>query len=316
MRITAQLIDATTDHHLWSERYDRPLKDIFALQDEIVQRIVTTLRLQLTLWEQGLQQVRKRTDNLEAYDFYLRGREFLVRVQSETSKEANAQARQMFEKALELDPTYAEAYALLSVTYFVDWFYLWNPTPQVLEQFSELARKAIALDDSLPLAHAVLSWAYLAKRQYDQAIAEAERAIALDPNLADAYRVLGINLAWAGRPEDGIEFIEKAMRLNPRYGPIYLMNLGWAYLEAGRCDEALVPLKRALPLIPNAVDLHWNFAICYAELGREEEAQAEAAKIMRLNPNFSIARVTPFLLYKDPAMLERTLSALRKAGLK
>jgi adenylate cyclase len=313
VRIIAQLIDATKDHHLWTERYDRPLKDIFAVQDEIVQKIVTTLKLQLALWEQGVL-VRKRTDNLEAYDVYLRGRESLVRVQKETSKEANAQARRMFEKAIELDSQYAEAYALLSVTYFTDWFYYWNLTPQVVKQFSELARKAITLDDSLPVAHAVLSWAYLAKRQHDQAIAEAERAIALDPNSADAYRVLGINLVWAGRPEEGIALIEKAMRLNPRYGPIYLVNLGWAYLEAGRCDEALVPLKRALSLVPNSSDLRWNFTICYAELGREAEAHAEAAEFMRLTPNFSIDRWTP--LYKDPAMLERTLAALRKAGLK
>ena len=197
----------------------------------------------------------------------------------------------------------------------MDWFYQWNPTPQVLEQFSELARKAIMLDDSLPVAHAVLSWAYLAKRQHEQAIAEAERAVALDPNLADAYRALGINLVWAGRPEEGIGLIEKAMRLNPHYGPIYLVNLGWAYLEAGQYEEALAPLKRALPLVPNSADLHWNFIVCYAQLGREAEAQAEAAEFMRLNPNFSLERWSPFL-YKDPAMLERDLAALRKAGLK
>jgi len=135
-------------------------------------------------------------------------------------------------------------------------------------------------------------------------------------NLAEAYRVLGINLVWAGRMEEVIEAIEKAMRLNPRYGPIYLVNLGWAYLEAGRYEEALAPLKRALSLVPNSVDLHWNFAVCYAELGREAEAQAAAAEIMRLNPNFSLEAIRQQVLYKDPARLERTLAALRKAGLK
>jgi adenylate cyclase len=134
--------------------------------------------------------------------------------------------------------------------------------------------------------------------------------------LRKSYRVLGINLVWAGRPGEGIEMIEKAMRLNPRYGPIYLVNLGWAYLEAGLCEEALAPLKRALSLIPNSVDLHCNFAVCYAELGREAEARAAAAEIMRLNPNFSVEAIKQMTLYKDPAMLERTLAALRKAGLK
>jgi adenylate cyclase len=294
---------------------DRPLQDLFVLQDEIVQKIVTTLQLQLTLWGQGVQHVRKRTDNLEAYDLWLRGVESQWRAMNETKKEANVQARQMFQKAIELDSRYAEAYAMLSVTYFTDWFYHWNPTPQVLEQFSELARKAIALDGSLPLAHGVLSFAYLAKRQHDQAIAEAERAIALDPNLADGYRILGIHLVWAGRPQEAIEMIAKAMRLNPRYGPMYLVDLGWAYLQAGRCEEALVPLKRALSFIPNSLGLHWNLAICYAELGQAAEAQAAAANILRLNPNFSVEALRQMNLYKDPERLERTLAGLRKAGL-
>ena len=145
VRITAQLIDATTGDHLWSERYDRPLQDIFALQDEVVQKIVTTLKLQLTLQEQGIL-VRKTTDNLEAYDYYLRGREHFNRF----TQEANAQARQMFEKALELDPQYAEAYAFLGWTYFREWGLQWSQDPQALEQALALAQKAVALDDSLP----------------------------------------------------------------------------------------------------------------------------------------------------------------------
>ncbi len=177
VRITAQLIDATTGGHLWSERYDRPLQDIFALQDEVVQKIVTTLKLQLTLQEQGIL-VRKTTDNLEAYDYYLRGREHFNRF----TQEANAQARQMFEKALELDPQYAEAYAFLGWTYFREWGLQWSQDPQTLEQAFALAQKAVALDDSLPQAHVVLGAVYLWKKQHDQAIAEAERAIALDPN--------------------------------------------------------------------------------------------------------------------------------------
>src|SRR3989442_3677573 len=153
VRITAQLIDATTGEHLWAERYDRPLKEIFALQDEIVQKIVTTLKLQLTLWEQGVL-VRKTTDNLEAYDSYLRGLESLIRAGLETKKEANGQARQMFERALELDPRYAGAYAGLGWTYFEDWFFQWNLNrAQTLERALELLQRAITLDDSLPIPH-------------------------------------------------------------------------------------------------------------------------------------------------------------------
>ncbi len=148
VRITTQLIDGTTGGHLWSERYDRPLKEIFTLQDEIVQKIVTTLKLQLTLREQGVM-VRKTTDSLEAYDYYLRGLEYGFRFTKETS----AQAKQMYEKAIELDPHYAQAYASLGMSYFMDWNLQWNQTPETFARATELAQKSITLDDSLPNSH-------------------------------------------------------------------------------------------------------------------------------------------------------------------
>src|SRR5262249_35472078 len=221
VRITAQLIDATTGGHLWSERYDRPLQDIFALQDDVVQKIVTTLKLQLTVQEQGIL-VRKATDNLEAYDYFLRGREHFNRLTQET----NAQARQMFEKALALDPQYAEAYAFLGLTYEREWGFQWSQDPQTLERELVLAQQAVALDDSLPMAHNTLGRVSMWKKQHDQAITEAERAIALDPNDADGYWLLGAILDFAGRPEEAIGLIEKAMRLNPHYPPVYLFSLG------------------------------------------------------------------------------------------
>jgi len=316
VRITAQLIDATQDHHLWTERYDRPLKDIFALQDEIVQKIVTTLKLQLTLMEQGLQ-VRKRTDNLEAYDFYLRGLESLVRAILETKKEANGQARQMFERALELDPTYAEAYAELGWTYFNERWFQWNLNrAQTLERALELLQRAITLDDSLPIPHCILAQIYLWNKQHDQAIAEIRRAIALDPNFSDNYLELGIILVFVGQPEQAIESIKKGMRLNPRYSGAYPANLGWAYRMAGRCEEALAPLQEAIMLAPNFFPAHSILAGCYAELGRQEEAQAQVAEVLLLIPNFSLEVMRQNLPYKDPAVLERFLAAQRKAGLK
>src|SRR5262249_44637355 len=172
--IVAQLIDTTTDSHLWSERYDRPLKDLFALQDEIVQQIVTTLRLQLTLEEHGYI-VRKHTDNLEAYDAFLRGEEAFNRF----TQEANAQAQQLFERALALDPQYAEAYAYLSWTYYRAGVFHRSADPQALERALALAQRAVALDDSLPAAHSSLELVYEVTQQFEQAIVEGERAIAL-----------------------------------------------------------------------------------------------------------------------------------------
>jgi adenylate cyclase len=311
VRITAQLIDATTGGHLWSERYDRPLQDIFALQDEVVQKIVTTLRLQLSLQEQGYL-VRKTTDNLAAYDTYLRGRELFNRF----TQEANAQARQMFEKALALDPQYAEAYAFLGSTYFAEWGFQWSQDPQVLEQALALAQRAVALDDSLAQAHVTLGTVYLWKKQYDQAIAEAERAIALDANFAEAYTWLAETLRRVGRPEEALGVIEQAMRLNPHYPPFYVFQLGEAYRFTGRYEEAMAAYKRALTRNPDLLLAHVCLAVIYSELGREEEARAEAAEVLRLNPKYSLEVMRQMSPYKDPAVLERMIAALRKAGLK
>src|SRR5216684_1880785 len=185
VRITVQLADATTGEELWAERYDRPLRDIFALQDEIVRRIVTTLNLQLDLMQRGAD-VRQTTDNLEAYDDFLRGLEY----RQNFSEDRNAKARQMFEKAVVLDPKYAQAYAYLGLSYWLDWVQQWTHDPHTLDRAFQLGQQATALDDSLPVAHMVMGLMYLLKKQYDQATAEAERAIALDPNSVVGYRAL------------------------------------------------------------------------------------------------------------------------------
>jgi adenylate cyclase len=315
VRITTQLIDTTSGGHLWVERYDRPLQDIFALQDEIVQKIVTTLKLQLTLREQGIL-VRKTTDNLEAYDYWLRGMESWLRAFYERKKEANEQARQLFEKAIELDPQYAQAHTQLGVTYFLDRWYGWNRDPKAWERATELAQQAIALDGSLSQPHVLLGSIYQWQKQYEQAVAEAEQAVALDPNEAEGHMLLAATLVFAGRPDEAIGLMEKAMRLHPQYPITYLHNLGWAYRVAGRYAEAIAPLKRVVTLNPNFFPSHFNLAICYAELGREDEARTEVKEMLRITPNFSLELARQTLPFKDPAALERTLAGLRKAGLK
>ncbi len=240
IRIAAQLIEAQSGYHMWSEEYDRPFKDILALEDEIVQKICTTLKLRLTVEEQGAI-VRKGTNNLDAYDAFLRGVEYNLR----TTKEANAQARQMFEKAIALDPQYAEAYAALSLTYYLEWDWRWSADPQTLERALTMAQRAIALDDSLPSGHGMLGMVYAQKQQYDQAIVESERAIALDPNNADSYGAQAEVLNFMGRSEDALRSVEKAMRLNPR-AFFYLIDASWAYTMMGRHAEAIATLKTLL----------------------------------------------------------------------
>src|SRR5438093_3756548 len=212
VRITAQLVDATTSYHLWADRYDRDLQDIFAVQDEVTRKIVAALQVKLTEGEQQ-RMGHTPTNNLEAYEYFLRGLEF----HAHRTQEANGQARQMFERAIALDPNFAAAYAWLGRTYVLDWFHRWSQDPQVLERAVALAGQAIALNESLPGAYQTLGYIYMAKKQYDQAVVEAEKAVALDPNDADAVLTLGEVLSCVGRSQEAMEFVEKAMRLNPHY---------------------------------------------------------------------------------------------------
>src|SRR5262249_56467262 len=178
---------------------------------------------------------RVPTENLEAYDTYLRGREYHQRL----TQEANAQAQQMFERATELDPQFALAYTALGLTYLRAWSLGWSWDPQTLDQAVELAEKARALDAALPEAHAVLGLAYASKGQPEQGLAEGERAIALDPNCARCHIALAEVLLLAGQPEEALGLVEKAMRLDPESAAYYSCHLGWAYRLLGRYDEAL-----------------------------------------------------------------------------
>lgn len=197
-----------------------------------------------------------------------------------------------------------------------EWFFQWSQDSQALEQALALAQRAVAVDDSLAQAHATLGWVYLWKKQHDQAIAEAKRAIALDSNLSDAYVQLGEILKFAGRPEEALGLIEKAMRLNPHYPASYLFLLGTEYRLMGRYEEAIAVLKKAITRNPDLLPAHINLAVVYSELGREEEARAESAAVLRINPKWSLEIWKQRQPYKDPAMLERVFTALRKAGLK
>ena len=311
VRISVQLVDATTGADLWAERYDRPMKDIFSLQDEIVRRIVATLNLQLTLWEKHGVLVRKRTDNLEAYDDLLRGIEYGF----SATKQGNEKARQMYEKAIALDPMYADAYVALAWIYFLDWFWSWNLDPLRLEHAFELAQKSIALDDSLAVAHALLGRLLVEKRRYDEAVAEGERAIAFAPSLASSYNSLAITLNFAGRPAEAIAYAQKAMRLNPKEA-IPLASISYAYILMGRYDEAVPILKTYLASYPNNLPVHLFLIYAYTELNREAEARAEAATVLRVSPNFSLEGWRERTADKDRSAVERRIAILRKAGLK
>ena len=311
VRINAQLVDALTGRHLWAERYDRPLKDIFAVQDEIRQQIVSALRVEV--FEADLERVQRiPTEKLTAYDSVLRGRDLYFRL----TKEANVQAQQMFEQAIGLDSKYAEAYAWMGWAHFTDWLFQWNQEPQILERAFEMAQKAVVFDDTLPFAHLTLGNVFLWKKQHDQAFAEQEKAIALDPNCAACYSMLGDVLIYAGQPEGALKLKEKAIRLSPKEAANYFMGLGMAYRWMGRYEEAIAACKKALIRYPDFLGAQYVLAMTYSELGRKAEARAAAAEVLRLSPHFSLEVVRQQLPHKDPAKVERELTALRQAGLK
>jgi tetratricopeptide (TPR) repeat protein len=232
----------------------------------------------------------------------------------EYRKEPNAMARQMFERAITLDPNYAQAHVWLSWAYFIDGEFQWTEGPGALDRSHEAARKAVALDDSLALAHTVLGWNSLWKRQHDVAIAELERGVSLDPNSEWAFGFLAEALNFAGRPDEAIGFAKKAMRLDPNYPPWLAFHLAESYCLLRRYDEAIAALQDALSRNPDFSPARRWLAITYAELGREEEARAEVAEILRISPGASLD-LWQAMPYKNKADQQRFIDGLRKAGL-
>jgi adenylate cyclase len=219
----------------------------------------------------------------------------------------------MFEKAIALDPHYAGAFAGLGATYWIEWFSQWDATPQTLARAEGVIQQAIVLDESLPRAHSALGFLKMFQKQYEQAITKIEHALTLDPNFAPGYLNLARVLMVVGRTEEAVEAAKKAVRFDPR-DMQSLKTLGEAYYHAEQYAEAIPVLKQALVYNPTHWLIHWGLAISYSELGREEEARAAGAEMLRIVPHFSIAKWKPMAPYKNPAVTDRIAAALRKAG--
>ena len=310
VRITAQLIDAATGYHVWAERYDRDLQDIFAVQDEVTQKIVDALAVKFTVGERT-RHGQVSTSNLEAYDYYLRAD---TAYQSIT-KETPIVARQMYEQAIALDPHFAAAYAAMSTTYLMEWDQQWSEDPATLDRAEALAQKAIQLDESLSQAHSVLGGVYAFKRQHDLAIAENEAAIRLDPNNAAAHAWLAFALNYADRAAETPALIDTAMRLNPHYPAQYIFILGQAHYVMRHPEEAMALFRRVLNRNPKHLSAHSYLAILLSERGQLQESQAEVAAILHISPQYSLDVVRERTLYTDAAALDRYIEGLRRAGL-
>jgi TolB-like protein/predicted Zn-dependent protease len=311
VRINAQLIDAATGYHLWAQRYDRDLEDIFAVQDEITRAIVAALEVHLTARERARIE-RRYTDNLEAYDLFLQAREAYWR----RTQQGTMQARTTLERAIALDPKFAAAHALLADTYRSAWWYRWSDDEAALDHALELEQRGVALDDGLPFAHMFLGWIHLWRREHDQAIAEAKRCLELDPNNAEGHVRLGHILDMAGRPAEGLPLIEKALRLDPHYPPMYLFWLGHVLYSLERHDEAAAAFRRVASRSPDFYFARYYLAAAYAQQGRIAEAKAEGVQALRLDTSRWPQQRAHDLPLKDAGALARLIEGLHKAGLR
>lgn len=311
VRISARLVEAATSQQLWAERFDRDMNDIFALQDEVTRKIVAALAIEVSA-EELKRVLREDTANFEAYDYVLRGRDYVFRV----TKEDNAKGRELYQKAIALDPNYERAHAYLAWTHVNDWRLGWSDSrEQSLGRAFEVARKAVALDNTGTYARAVLGEIYLWTRQPARAIAEIETALALNPNDADSWALLGDALTFSGRAEEAIGHVEEAMRLNPRFPFIYEWRLGHAYFVVGRHEEAIAALVALRDRNPAFLAAHLYLAASYAELGRAEEARAAFAEAAKLIPILSDDILRERIPYSDTEDMARLLTALHQAGL-
>jgi adenylate cyclase len=316
VRITAQLIDAETGAHRWAERYDREVRDVFAVQDEVARAIVATLAAHVNRAEIE-RAMLKPPAAWEAYDYYLRGAEaFLLHTMSRT-KASLYDARRLLEQSLAIDPGYARAAAMLSATHIrayiepFDGDYL---SPAALDRAIELAEAAVRLDPRLPQARAQRGYVLIWKRQHDAAIAEFERAFALNPNFID-HR-FAIALIYVGEPARAIEVLEANMRLDPFASPNYSYGvMGMANYTLKHYDEAVRWLSECALRLPNLQVSHVWLASAYAQLGKLEEAKKEAAEVLRINPGFTIESWKRLAVNKDPKDAEHRLDGARKAGL-
>ena len=313
VRIAAQLIDATNGAHLWADRYDRDLTDIFAVQDDVTRRIVDALKVTLSPAEKA-RLADSGTPNIDAYDCYLRGRELLA--VNPKNRERFEQSTKFFMRALELDPTYSQAYAGLSMAYNLDYQNRWSDNPDISLQLAKHnAEQAIEKNSNEPFARLVASWAAIFEKDLDRAKSEADIALSLNPNYSGAYVILGHIQTLSGRPLEAIPALERATRLDPAFRPQHLHFLGLAYLLAGKYETAAALLRERILLVPGTDFSRALLASALGHLGEVDEARRIWQELKEINPKYSFSehfRRQPFKKEQD---VQRIAEGLTKAGI-
>ncbi len=309
VRITAQLIDAIKGHHLWAESYDIEMLNIFTLQDEITLRILSAVGAELTQGERA-RIYAKGTENLGAYIKVIEGYKHFER----SGKEENIIARKLAKEAIDLDPNYPSAYGLLGGTYLMGPFL--GSTISAKESWNiavEVLQKGLTLDEAHAPSNGALAMIYGFQRKYDKALAQAQRGIDLNPGFPSMHT--GYVLVFVGRYEEAVRYFNKAIRHDPKSPTFYYNGLGHAYRGLKRYEDSITAYKKALEREPDYLIGHAFLASTYYLAGFEEEARAEAAEVLRLQPKFSVGRFAKVLPYQDKDFLNSTLEGMRRAGL-
>jgi adenylate cyclase len=313
VRIAAQLIDATNGAHLWADRYDRDLTDIFAVQDYVTRRIVDALKVTLSPAEKA-RLADSGTPDIDAYDCYLRGRELLAL--NPKNRETFEQSAKFFMRALELDPSYSQAYAGLSVAYNFDYQNRWSDDPDnSLRLAKHNAEQAIEKNPNEPFARLVSSWAAIFEKDLDRAKSEADIALSLNPNSSGAYVNLGHIQTLSGRPLEAIPMIERATRLDPAFRPRHLHFLGMAYLLAGKYETAAALLRERILLVPGTDFSRVLLASALGHLGEVDEARRIWQELKEINPKYSFSEHFARQPFKKEEDVQRIAEGLTKAGI-
>jgi TolB-like protein/Tfp pilus assembly protein PilF len=310
LRITAQLVDAITGKHLWAERYDRKLEDIFSIQDEITKKIITELQVKLTEGEHARVHA-KGTDNLEAYLKIMQVFSLIA-----GKPENNALVRQLAEEAVALDPDWPLAYVALSISHtFEVWYGTSKNRAKSLEQAYEMGQKALALDEKCGPAHANLAIVYTLKKEFEKSIEHGKLSVELEPNSANYHASLARLLMNAGSPKESIPLYEKALRLDPYTRGNNYYNYGYALWMMGRYKEAIEAGKEARNRRPNDIFSYILLSITYIELGRDEQARASSTEVLRIKPDISLEWLAKMVPWKNKGDVDRLIGNLRKSGL-
>lgn len=311
IRINVQLINTKNGHNVWAQRYDRKVVEVFAVQDEITTSLVETLAIKLSSQEkQRLSQ--RATNNLDAYEHFLEGQ----RISRQQTKQSNAQARESYRRAIEIDPTYGRAYGALSYTLALDYRHGWTDTPvQNLERALELAEKGIAFDDSIPQTYWSLGYVYLRRNEYEKALKAAADSIRVAPNYADGYGLLALISNGLGQANKALEYATRGMQLNPYYTWDYLFNVGFAHYLLGSYAQAIELLEKAQARNENAIPIKLILAASYAHTDRLDDAQWMVDQISVLNSSTTISHTSSTMTLSEPNLKAMLLDGLRKAGL-